>query len=429
MSRRFLSCAAFAAVLSALACAFWLPAEVGPRLAAQADPEPPTTESKLIAREAGIVFSFAVSDLLADELLELAFRDVVRNIADSVRVPLADVQRLTLAYVEGGWVRFVQTRQPYDKEAMKKAMTRPRFGGPDFRVKDKDKDGRPERPRDEAKEMKVGNRTVHYVGEWGRWTEGFVALDARTFAVGEVIALRKVFKAEGESSPEMALALSSAGKHSAVMALDGKRLMAIATTEMTQDRRRFEEERRRFDGEKAKPDEKKEEKAEKADPEDEFFSNEIGVLLTPYKPLVRSKSAVVTLDAKKSYTLAARVTVADKGDLDDAETSLRSLLYTAREMAVSMPKMERGEMRGYRPLSAPIHQAFKAAKVERKDLTLTATVTLTPEAGLTKKLAAGLAEERKRREEMTKDRPRFDKEKGGFPPPPPPKDGDFEKKK
>jgi hypothetical protein len=89
---------------------------------------------------------------------------------------------------------------------------------------------------------------------------------------------------------------------------------------------------------------------------------------------------------------------------------LKSLLYVARELAKSLPKHE-WEFKGLMPLSAPVQKAFKDAKIERKDNTLSTSVTLTPEAGLAKKVRDSVAEQGKNRF-GDKDRPKdFDEKK------------------
>src|SRR5262249_10490032 len=160
-------------------------------------------------------------------------------------------------------------------------------------------------------------------------------------------------------------------------------------------------------------------KDKKAEEEDDFFDGPDGAALMPYKPLLKAKFALVTFDAKKTYTLKASATVNNKDEADDAETALKSLLYTIRELALSLPKTERG-LKSHKALSIPVNKAFKETKVERKDLTVSTTVTMTPEAGLARKLSDDVDAERKRRDErMREERKRFDEFKdkakdGGF---------------
>src|SRR5262249_54989714 len=145
----------------------WLPDDLAPRAEARpdSDPEPVASYVKLVAAESGLVITLNVSELMADELLKTAFQEVIKEIDQSIRVPLADVDRATFALVRGEFVRIVQTRKPYDRDKMQDAFTRDRFKG-EFKdgFKDdkdgKDKDGKPK--REEVLEKKVAGKVIYY---------------------------------------------------------------------------------------------------------------------------------------------------------------------------------------------------------------------------------------------------------------------------
>ena len=136
-----------------------------------------------------------------------------------------------------------------------------------------------------------------------------------------------------------------------------------------------------------------------------FGSGDAAMVGLPYKPLMGAKFGLLTMDIGKTHTLAAKVLFADRDGTDDGETALKSLLYVASELARILPKHE-PEFRGMTALSDPVRKVFKAAKVERKGTTLSTTITLTPEAGLAKQVREGIDEERKKREEMYKEKGR-----------------------
>jgi hypothetical protein len=432
MLRRIVLCVLAAVALLVTAAGLWLPLDFAPRIQAEPQPEPPSSESKLIAGECALFVTVRPRDFTNDELLKAALQEIPDEIARELRVPLAEVERVTFVMLRGGMVRIVHTRKAYDRDKTKAAFTEDRFG-----FKDKGfKDGAPRQPA--ANEKKFSGKTVYYAGDWQRWTEGFCPIDRTTFMAGNVRALENLLKSKAKASPEMTAALALGGSHSLVLGLDGKRLAAVLKQERQDRDRDFREmEKRRFDKEKGdfkdgfkdkdeqisvrvndrvrraqkdkvekeKEEKAKEEKAKDDDDDLELFDNRGPdmVAFLPYKPLLKSRFALLTFDVKKTYTLKARVTVSDKDELDDAETALKSLLYVIREMAKSLPKQE-SEFKGLMPLSVPVQKAFKAAKVERKDNTLSTSVTLTPEAGLAKKVRDSVAEHRKNRF-ADKDRP------------------------
>jgi len=170
----------------------------------------------------------------------------------------------------------------------------------------------------------------------------------------------------------MSTALAAADKHSLVLAIDGKRLQALMKQERQDRRRENEEQKKKFEEDSKKKDkdgeskdkkdngeassrrsaradkdrEEKDKDKEKAkdDDEDDYsegFEALFEIIFLPYKPLYTAKLALVTGDVKKkTYSLKAAVTVEKKEDLDDAETALKSLLYTVRELAVMLPRQE-----------------------------------------------------------------------------------------
>ena len=419
MLRRVIPCALAALALLGVAVVPWLGSDL-PRAEArpESDPEPSSPENKLLAAEAALFFSLRPADFTGDDLLKAAFLDVDKEIERELRVSLSDVERVTFALVRGGFIKLVHVHKAYDRDKLKEAYV----GGVDKFADKGFKDGAP--PKMEVKEKKVGGRTIYYGGEWRRWTRGFCPIDKTTFAAGEVLALENFFKAKGKASAEAVEAVNLAGKHSLVIGLDGKRLMAAARYDreesdkaMREEMERFKDKSKDFEEKKkeeeqinfrAQKDKDKEEKAkeEKPDPDvDELFGPMRGpevIMLLPYRPLLRAKYCLVTVDVKKDYTLKAKVTANGKEDVDETETAMKMALYVLRDMAVMLPKQERSGLGHLRPLTPHLKKAFEAAKVERKGNVLSATVSMTPEDGLAKKVRDAVAEEKKKSEEREK---------------------------
>ena len=74
--------------------------------------------------------------------------------------------------------------------------------------------------------------------------------------------------------------------------------------------------------------------------------------------------------------------------------------------AFALPKLE-PELEGFVPLVAPIHKVMKEGKIERKDNTLTLSLSYTPDAGMAKKVSEAIEAARKKNRDFDKDRPAF----------------------
>ena len=436
MSRRVIPCSFGAVGLLLVALALWLPIDFASRSQADPDTEPATSDMKLVASEAAFFVTFRPADFTGDELVKAVIQDIPKSLEDELHVSAYGIERLTVAVVRQGPVQIVRTKKPYDAEKLREAITESRHGG---KFKDRlFKDGAP--PKPEVNEKKAGGKKIYYVGDSHSWTRGFCPIDKNTFMVGSVAAIETLLTTKGKPSAEMTDALALASSHSLVLALDGKRLRTMmkqsredgdrermewqkqrenrfkdkdAVKETVKDR--FEESSRR-DPKPARGEVfvsarvRSEAAAEEAKDDDLdllFGSVGAGVFMLPYKPLLSAKFGLLTLDIKKTYKLTAKIDFADKGEMDDGETALKSILYVGRQLVVILPKHEH-EFKGMKPLSVLAKKAFEEAKVERKDTTLSTTITLTPEAGLAAKVREGIAEERKNNEKRyDKGRPVF----------------------
>lgn len=410
MLRRILFSALAIVALVGLGGLAWLPTDLAPRVAAQSEPEPPSPESKLIASEAGFFVSFRPADFTSDEVLKAAFMGLDKEMERGFKMPLSDVERVSLVVVPGGEVTLIHTHKAYDKDKLKTAFTEDRFGFEAPRPKDAPP------PKREIQEKKAGTKTIYYVGAWQPYTRGFCPVDKTNFAFGEVTALEEFFKGKGKSSPDMAEAVALTGKHSLVLGLDGKRFAAAIKKGRGDRDRHFREEKRfeKFEDKEInyrqeKDRAKKEDKEEEVDVDDLFGDGPGGMMIMflPFRPLLKAKFCLLTFDAKKTYTLKAKATARDKEDVEDLETAMKMSLYVLRDFAVLLPKQEFGETKYLQPLSAPVSKAFKAAKIEQKGNVLSTTVTMTPDAALAKKMKEAEQEQKKQREERFKDKRDF----------------------
>jgi hypothetical protein len=432
MLRRFLPCALAALIGAAFALS--PSSDLAPRAEARPDAEPAVSQSKLVAAEAAYFVTLRPNDLLSDPLIAAALDDdVIKDMASDLPVPLKDVERVTVVGgVGGGDFTIIQTHKPYDKDKVRDAVlgsARPAKEKTFDKVKDKD--GKKDREDKEEKkaqeepvrEKKVGGRTLYYTGKWETAPNAYSPLDKTAFVMGDPEAVQRLLAGKGKASAEMAAALALGGKHSVVLGLDGKRVASMFVA----DRKRLEKQMRKADEpekrkdkeEKSKDDKEKDEPKKKEDKGKDDSDYDDGLdpsdyfgwaLFAPYRPLYRAKFTLATLDVGKTYALNGKVTVHDKADLDDAETSLRSLLYVLRELAVLLPKQER-ELRGLKPLSPFVALALTNAKVESKGDTVSASVSMTPPDGLVKKLADSVRQGKKKREQREKKREK-DKDKG-----------------
>ena len=438
MSRRVIPCSFGAAGLLLVALALWLPIDFASRSHADPDTEPATSDVKLVASEAAFFVTFRPADFTGDELVKAIIQDIPKSIEDELHVSTYGIERLTVAVVRHGPVQIVRTKKPYDANKVREAIIESRFGG----FKDKDiKDGAPAKPA--VNEKKAGGKKIYYVGESNRWTRGWCPIDKNTFMEGSLAAIETLLTTKGKPSAEMTDALALASSHSLVLALDGKRLRTMMKQSREDgERERMEWQKKREDRFKdgikdtvkdtirrikdssrrdPKPSRgevfvsakvRAEAAAEEAKDDDDldllFGSFGAGGVMLPYKPLLSARFGLLTLDIKKTYKLTAKIDFANKDEMDDGETALKSLLYVGRQLAVILPKHEH-EFKGMKSLSVLAQKAIKEAKVARKDTTLTASITLTPEAGLAKKVREGIAEERKNQEGRygKKDRPMF----------------------
>lgn len=442
MSCRAIPCSFLAACLVFAGVSLWLPGEVASRHQAEPEPEPATSDAKLIASECAFFITFRPGDFLRDELTKAVLQDFPKAIEQALHVPPDGLARLTLAQMRQGSVQIVRTKKPYDAEKLRKALTTSRFGTT-TKTFDKEKGFR-EEPREPAVgEKKAGGKKIYYMGELQGWTQGWCPLDKTTFIMGSVGSIQALLEAKGKPSAEMTDALALASKHSLVMALDGKRLRTLFRQQRedreSQQREWQKKREERFpekDKDKAAPRDKIADKTTggrrslggptevavrpaarvrgaaddkgKGDEDDmDAMFESFGIVLLPYKPLMAAKFGLLTLDIGKTHTMTAKIDFANKAGTDDGETALKSLLYVGRQLAVMLPKAER-EFGGLKPLSVPVRKAFEEAKVEREGTTLSTTVTLMPEAGLAKKVREGIAEGSRKRERMVPDKARFE---------------------
>jgi hypothetical protein len=222
---------------------------------------------------------------------------------------------------------------------------------------------------------------VYYFGRESRWTNGICALDRNTFITGNMSSLESVLGSKEKPSPELKAMLTESGKHSVVVGFEGKSLRSLFNKEF----------RGIPKGGFAVPDSGKEKE---------------GVVLLPfeampYKPLIMAKTGMVTVDIGDGYRAHGKAVFPSKESADEAEHSLKTLLYVMREYAVTIPEMDRG-MKPLAPVMDTVQKAFKSAGVTRKDNTLEASVRLTVDPNVAKKAGEELAAERKRMEERYK---------------------------
>ncbi len=425
MSRRVIPCSFGVAGLLFVALALWLPIDFASRSQADPDTEPEASEMKLVAGEAAFFVTFRPADFTGDELVKAVLQDMPQSMERELHASAYGIDRLTVAVVRQGPVQIVRTKKAYDAAKVREASIESRFKG----FKDKRFKDAPEQPKPEVNEKKVGGKKIYYVGESNRWTQGWCPIDKNTFMTGSVAAIETLLTTKGKASPEMTDALALASKHSLVLAMDGKRLRTMMKqSREDSERERMEWQKQREDRFKDKdvlkdraPRDFKDKGASLRDRKpsrgEVFVSAQVraeaavevakddddldllfgsfggGVVMLPYKPLLNAKFGLLTLDIKKTYSLTAKIDFATKDEMDDGETALKSILYVARQLVVMLPKHER-EFAGMKPLSAVAKKALEAAKVERKGTTLSTSVTLTPEAGMAKKVREGMEEER-----------------------------------
>jgi len=130
MLRRLVPCALAALALLGVSVAPWLPNDLTPRAEARpdADPEPSTSQSKLLASEAAIVLSLRMGDFTGDDLMKTIFADLGEELSMRYGLPLTEVERSTVAMVRGGTVRIIQTKKAYDKDKLVKDLVKGPFG-------------------------------------------------------------------------------------------------------------------------------------------------------------------------------------------------------------------------------------------------------------------------------------------------------------
>jgi hypothetical protein len=444
MSCHVIPCSFLAACLVFAGVALWLPGEVASRHQAEPEPEPATSDARLIASECAFFITFRPGDFLRDDLVRAVLQDLPKAIEGELHVPTEAMGRLTVATLRQGTVQIVRTKRPYDSAKLRKSFTESRFGNTRIRFDPKDKDG-VSNPRNlGVGEKKAGGKTIYYAGEFKDWTPGWCPIDKTTFITGNVASIQALLETKGKPSADMTAALALGSKHSLVMALDGKRLRTLFRHQREDRERRRPEwkerreerfgdkvvdktvektvegridkvadktpggARRAAEGPAARGRDAADDKGKGDDDEfDLLFGSPDGAIVgLPYKPLLGGSFGLVTLDIGKTNNLSAKIDFADRDAADDGETALKTLLYVIGQMARILPTHE-SEFRGLKPLSDPVRKAFKTAKVERKGTTLSTTVTLTPEAGLAKKVRDGIAEESKKRERIMPDKARF----------------------
>jgi hypothetical protein len=372
-----------------LAAALWLPMDLG-----HADgPEPPSPAKELaiVPGDCVMFLSVRMADVSRDRLARAVLGEqgeLFRHIERDSGVPLADVERFTIAPVGNEPIEIIRTRKAVETKKLLEKLERRRFF--------KDKGGE---VKEEVSEKKVGGKTIYYHGRADQWTQALCVLDRKVFARGNLGALEAMLDRKVKQSPELKAMIAEAGKHSLVAGFQGRQVRDLLRRDF---RRRFQpdadikvKDRAAFK-DKGKP-------ADKTKPDEADFHVPIEML--PYKPLVMMKTALITLDIAGGYTLTGRATFAGKESADEGEQAARTMLYVFRELVAVGPRTQR-ELRPLAPLSEAARKAIKAARVERKGNTLEATVRLSVAADTAKKVGEELAAEKKRREEgwMKKDR-------------------------
>jgi hypothetical protein len=373
-----------------LAAALWLPVDFG-----HAAPVPtgPAADMSILPGDCALFVTFRPGSLTKNEVVR-AFGEgsgMFENMQRDFGVPLADVERVTIATVGNAELEIIRTRKPFDKKKLIEHLES-RYGFKGSRFKDKDK--RVEEEKAQANEKKIGGKVVYFMGQAREWTRGLCVIDRHVFVRGNLRAIEGMLESKAKRSDELNEMLAQAAEHTLVAGFQGAPLRAM----LHRDNQRYN--RPKYAKDKAgdpNEDSKKEDDTDPIVP--------VGIL--PYKPLVMMKTARITVDLGKTATASAKIIFDSKEAADDGELALKTALYSLRELARMAPRME-SELRPLAPLSESLQKAFKGAKITRKDNTLETSVRLTVSVEAAKKITEEFAAEKKRREEREK---KFSKDK------------------
>jgi hypothetical protein len=360
----------------------WLPGELGQA----GEPEPPSevTELAVLPGDTAFFVTMRPGDFTRDSLARVFSEatEMFSYLEEKFDLKLADMERITLVALakDSVGVQIVRSRKAIDTRKMLARLKRGK-GVPRF--KDKDKDGRAEKM--EAREKKIGDKTVYYYGPDFRWTTGLCVVDRHAVVHGNMGALEALLGSKEKPTAELKALLTEAGKHSMVVGFQGKPLRAL-----------FNNEYRRYGRAK--------DKARDAVRDE---GKEGPVLLPfealPYKPLVMMKSALVTVNIGDDYRAHGKASFPSKEAADQADHSLKTLLYVLREFAATVPEMDRG-LKPLAPVMDSVQTAFKSARIVRKGNSLETSVRLSVDGDLAKKVSKEMDAERKRIEEERKSR-------------------------
>ncbi len=382
-------------------------------------PPPLAADLKLVPPDALFFATMRVGDLkkapLADKALDLLRLNDERAVREALKLlllPPEAIERATVVLPAAGKdfapepVLIVRTAKAYDREKLLRAFS------PD------------------AKETKFRRRTYHVRSGKGGPREGALhLLDERTFLHGSVGTLgallgRREGKADENKGP-LAAARRLAGKHHVVAAVQPNAMLALWMLEAGGPPRdvdkkveskpiekfekkdfdklkQLEEERRlKEELERKRREEKKgafgavplarvafadglspvlfvdEAPSAEALPLDNLRPQEALALL-PFMPLIRARSAVLTLDVGPEVKIGVRVHCRSAADAEDAETSLRSTLYVGRELLAGGLRETRIDLKGKSALAdvfRRVEGSIRSAAVERDKAMVRATLT------------------------------------------------------
>ena len=426
MSSRVIPCFLGAAVLTLVGLAVWLPTDFASPAQTVPESEPPTSEANRVAGECVFFVTFRPADFSGDELATAIFQDMPKSLERELHASAFGIDRVTLAVGRHGPVRIIRTKKPYDAAKLRDALSEPQY-----QYVDRGKDS-PQPPKPAIYEKKAGGKTIYY-----RWTQAWCPIDKKTFMTGHVAALEAFLTTKGKPSKELADALALGTTHSLVLAVDGERLRSMRKLH-AEDKIREEREWRKMQKDGSHRDRQRAPARDLDSYKDTSFyhdsprhardkfylealqmswvraalraeghgdalnlvfgSPEAGVVLMPFKPLASAKFCLLTLDLGKAYTLTTKIGFANKRDLDDGETAVKSLLYVGRQMVAVLPK-HHPELMALQPLIDPLNKALEDAKIVRKDNSLEAAITLNPAVGLAKKVRERREADRKKDEE------------------------------
>ena len=385
MSRR-MTPALCLALVAAFCC---LPADVAPSGRAERFPESVTPDLKLITGDCALFVTLRPADFVADELFAAILGKAPNQLEEELQVSAYGLERYTVAVLREGQVQIVRTKKAYDADKIRDKLPESRPAIP-AKFEEEAEDA-PRKPIIHQK--KVGGKTIYYVGELFVGTHVWCPIDKHTFLQGNIDAVVTLLQSKAKPSAGMAEALTLASENSLVIGTDGKLLRILINRSIENGLRS----RVQMSWVQVRFGEAEKAKGESDDVERMFDSDGFGLAWLPMKPLLASKFGILTLDVKKTYLLTARIALRDKDDLDDGERAVRTILYIGRQIAARWRMPAAGkDFEALMPLGAPLHEAIKDARIERRDNTLVTSIVLTPGPGLAKKVRDAMAEKKKR---------------------------------